>query len=595
MRPTRLLAVALLVAAASPTAYAAPRVTHDRAAARAAWVATYARLARRLPLPPGYVDGIERRATFTDDYALLADAGDLDGDGLHDVVDLRDHVVYDETLGTETDTLRLDARRGRDGALLWSVATPSGGYVFPVLTKVGASGRPGVVAIVYGGTGADALVAGGGETKTTLAAYDHAGATAWTSTFEGAAAYHLAGWQDVYATVDGVLDAVPGGGTDFLVDVVSDASANDPTGTVWEGRAVMQPTIVDGATGTSRSIGNPVVTSESSFGVPLGDLDHDGKDDIGLLSWGAFASLAALRSTDGARLWTLTSTSDDMWTDTLPDVTGDGVPDIALEEYGQATPTIALVDGVTGKVRWRHAGSWLLPIGNVDGRPGAEVLATAYLSGSAARGVTLTAYTGSGAARWSVTRQVKVSDLRDYRTSIYTDAGDTGGDGVTDIGYSIVVTPLGALERRSEGAVNGRTGKVTHAVAKDARGARVAIDGHGTDAYTSTVKNGVLTLTAYRGDRSAKLWTSAFAVGGSSDSESLKSLDSGSAYVFGAYLDKDRCGEVVVATDGEEGQLTLVLSGATGLPLWALSRSGPAAGVVTHPKPRTSHRYAHTC
>ena len=90
-------------------------------------------------------------------------------------------------------------------------------------------------------------------------------------------------------------------------------------------------------------------------------------------------------------------------------------------------------------------------------------------------------------------------------------------------------------------------------------------------------------MTAWRGDRPARLWRSAVVAAGD--------VVSGS---FAGPLDRDRCAEVVVTLAGAR-LTTVVLSGANGAPLWSLTREGDAPGVVSRPAVRSLKRFVRTC
>jgi hypothetical protein len=585
-----MLAAALAVAIAPAVATGAPRADAARIdKARTAWEHERARLAKHLPLTSRYAEAVATplpRDVLTFEDSWLDVAGDLDRNGGDDFVDVHDHGEYDDTLGTFTEALTLYAHRGSDGKTMWSVSVPKSNYVYAIYTATGAKGTPGVVVVSYSGAGAGALVAGGGQAETTVTAYDGAGKTVWTKAFHGAGSDTLVHSAWASTEVGGFLDAVKGGGTDVLVATSESLSAYDPTYTAGAGRTVSQLGIIDGSTGTERDLGAAVVSDETwTFAVPLGDLDHDHLDDVGLLSGTAGTpTLTAMRSTDGKALWTARSSGGaDWWAARIADVTGDGTSDVYVESYPYTSSgeQIVLVDGKTGAVRWSRPGSRAIAIGDADRRRGSEVVVGTGLSGSR-RGFTAAAYTASGRRLWSVTRGIDTTHVKQPYASraSWGAIGDTNLDGVAEIGYGVDVTPQGAKAKHDDGTVDGRTGKVRRDEVKDMYATSVAIDGRGSDSYTRTTAHGLLTVTAWRGDGTGRIW-------------SMTTKAAGTAFgSFGVRADRDRCGDLMVAVDaGSAGRTDILISGATGKPVWSLTRaSGP--GTVAHPRARSLRRFA---
>jgi hypothetical protein len=591
-----LLAAALALGVAPAVATAAPHHAHPSssakfAAARSAWLAERARLGAHLPLAGRYgadVAGGSGAAfdKYVDDSAYLEPAGDLDRDGGQDFVDIRDHNEFDDTVGTFTESVRLEAHRGRDGAKLWSVSIPSATWIYVTFAKTGAKGLPGVLVTAYGGAGADAIVAGGGQDEALLYSYDNTGTLVFTKRLEGGEAGAPGGYGYTFDEIDGLLDANAGGGTDIVLSSIAGGGAYDPTDTADVSRERIQTSIVDGATGTERMLGDAIVTDGSlTYGVGLGDLDHDKLDDVGRISGVAGKpSLTALSSATGKALWSYAAKSPAYWgVDMLSDVTGDGVRDVSVLSFSESgAETVTLLDGKTGKARWTKAGSRLFVIGNADRKRGDEVVVGSNVGSSASGGsigFTTAAYTAAGKRLWSVTRKVaKPSSSDKSYTRSYGPIGDANLDGVAEIGYGLS-TGQGSKEHRDYGAIDGRTGRVSRDPVKDMWGTSVAIDGRGSDAYTRTLKGGLLTVTAWRGDRPSPLWTM-----------SVKA--SGDVYSsYGTYADKDRCGDLLVSYGGDSGKTTLLISGATAKPVWAITRRGDAAATVSHPAAKKVRRF----
>jgi len=593
----RLLVVAALVAAALPIpagAHASRHVTPAARFARQQWAARYRELARNLPVTPllDAVDAAMAKETY--DFAEAIPAGDLDGDGSADIADFRGRETFDDTTGEYSVDARVEIRRGRDGKLLWTQPL-SGDYPYVLFTAVGKNGKPGMVTMAFDGNEQDAFVAGAGAGLTAITAYEGGtGAVAWTYTTQLAYAASIVHGAGTETYVDDMGDLVPGGGTDLLLDTLVGAGAGDPVGAASAFRGTDQLRVLDGATGTVRDIGR-AFDVESGYVYPavVGDVTGDKRDDVAVVveTLGTPA-LHVLSSADGSERYSVGGLPDAerYVVRRLTDVTGDGRSDLGVvsESFENDLWKVTLVDGAKGTAAWTRDGWGAVAVGNADRKRGDEVVLTNQVYTEGKVGFTAAAYDASGRAVWSVARSVPLPESSEEgymsRTSIGF-VGDVHGDGVLDIGYAIVVTPMGGSARRDEGLVDGRTGRVVRDPAPDMVMAGVSFDGRGNDAYTRTFANGVLSVTAWRGDAPKRLWQSSVAIGSKGDR--LQGT-------FGARLDRDRCADLLVTVAGTR-TTTVVLSGATGAPVWALTRSGDAAGVVTHPKARSVKRFGRTC
>jgi hypothetical protein len=446
----------------------------------------------------------------------------------------------------------------------------------------------------------DAFLALASRSSATVTALDGAGKVVWTHTLEGGFGYGpgTGAVEETYVT--GLFDVVAGGGTEVLVETVGGGAGYDPIGVAGTAATVAQLTVLDGTTGTPTPFGPPIPTT--SFDVPVSttpDLDGDKVPDVAAVAAsGPTTEVLALSGARGTPVWAAHGLPDSELSYPQPvgDVTGDGVTDLAVAHFPfSGSPVLAsylggrvtLVDGKAGTVRWTRPGDLAYGVGNVDRRPGGEVLVAALLEEDAAFGVTAAAYDAAGKAVWSVRRAVSDSVLRDGGGGMIsvglTSAGDVQDDGAPDIGYGISVTPMKGRGVHDDGTIDGRTGRVLRDPVDNLRVARAALDGHGADSYTRTTSGGLLTVAAYRGDTGGRLWRTALSGGGTPWS------------TFAARLDRDRCMELVLAMRAGAVTTDYVLSGATGLPLWALSRSGNGAATVVHPHVRRHTRYVRTC
>ncbi|HWL37093.1 MAG TPA: hypothetical protein VNQ77_12965 [Frankiaceae bacterium] len=588
MRWTKVLLAAALALGAAPAladgAGTDARTAGTTRASRAEWDRQRELIAERLSDARTHAAGAEF------DYAYADDAGDLDGDGKRDVVDFRWHVAETDT-GYE-ETLRIATYRGTDGTALWNVTVPVSSFVFATPAKVGVDGKAGIVVLAFEDTGDSTDVGGAWTYRTTVYSYDGAGRPLYVTPLGGSDGYTPSGYGAGYADVDELLDAVPGGATDLLVHTEVFAGAGDPAGVVDEGRSAAQFGLLDGATGTVRPFGTPIVAEwGSGWGWTVGDLDKDGLDDVVLeAETDTGTTLTAYAAKDAAKLWTLTRRVDDGWERylTLDDATGDGRADfgIVTQTFGgivispgkpitssPARSTVSLVNGATGKVLWTKEGSRLYVLGNADRKAGAEIAVGQSLDDG---GFTVAAYTGSGRRVWSVTRRVKGG----MYTSLLT-VGDATGDGITDIGYG--VRSGYDKGRREEGTIDGRTGRIRRDPRPELFATLSALDGRGTDLLETSSRGGYLSLTAWNGAGSGKLWTVAVKAAGSF------------AATLPISLDGDKCGDVVAALYGGNAFTDVVISGATGKPLWVLSRSGEDAPKVTKPSFKAHKVYRRSC
>lgn len=162
--------------------------------------------------------------------------------------------------------------------------------------------------------------------------------------------------------------------------------------------------------GVDGSTGSDVWTAPGDFGVPVGDIDHDGRSDTQVEQLGLRSTFTAI-SGKGKRLWSRdvlspSGTHDLVWS--AGDVDGDNFPDTYVEfdpEKDNAVPTAAaMVSGRTGIAHGLPDIGW--PLGTTL-RTGAP----SFVRGVAAKkGFALTAYDGrTHRAFWHTT--VRSSDI----------------------------------------------------------------------------------------------------------------------------------------------------------------------------------------
>lgn len=584
------LVVAVAVLA---TAVPLPVAARSRPAppdARAEWARQYRAHARGLPVAP-LLDAADAATSVSwPDFSAFVPAGDLDGDRTGDVADVRFTYAQDDATGAMTTTIRVEARRGRDGALLWTrTVGGDGSYPYVYFAPVGTGARPGMVAITRTAEidGVDEAYAVSGAT--TVAAFDGKGGPLWTYDAGHVAASTVGTWAYDDPEIEGVGDLAKGGALDLLIESRLRAYASDPLGFERATAALLQLQVLDGATGTVRDLGDPIpVTTSDPSPTIVGDVDGDRLDDVAYLDGeGAEATLRVLRSSDGGEhSATALPEGDDHYVTPAPDVTGDGRADILVDttwyDEWEKPRTTSLVDSVGAHVLWTRIALDRAFVGDVDRWPGAEMVEYYPLYVPGGLGIRLTAVNGAGLALWTVTRTLPNTGPPDRSHRRMLPVGDVDGDGVTDLRYSMAAAP-GQPPRREDGLVDGRTGRVRTGQPADLFAAGAALDGRGEDAFTQSLKGDVLTVTAWRGDGSGRLWETAVRASGDN------------VMTIGARLDGDRCAELAVTTRGTRAT-TYVLSGATGAPLWTLTRpAGDGPGVVSRSRAISSRRFARTC
>ena len=596
MRRTVATSVALALGLA-PVAVARPAPAPARPDPVAVRAEAHERLLRRIPqLAPreARTGGPSAQATVYS-VAELWRAGDIDGDRSEEVVDVRLH-MEEKPGGELVESVLVNVHRGRDGKLLWGRTLTGVSFAFPIPTKVGPTGAPGLVIAGYQVNYTDAALVYGAVLRTSVAAYDAKGGAVWDASFDGGFAGGPV--SAISATfVDGVLDANPGGGMEVLVTqatgMIADAGpgyASGSTGT---------PVILDGVTGDPRPLTPVPSTSPDPMSAAVGDLDGDRRADVVVTgNAGPTNTLTALRSSDGRVLWTCTELPPAMvgYPSAVPDATGDGVGDVLVStgffaappSWDVIDPHVSLVDGKSGALRWSEEGIAGYSLGrDVDRAAGAEVVVGDFVTRSTEFGVRFTAFNAAGKAVWSARRTVAVDPRGDGELSASLGlAGDTDGDGVLDPVYRVRLRSF--VNQENSGTLDGRTGRPRRDPVPDMVALALPVDGRGSDAVVVARTKPGLAVSAWRGDTGKRLWQATIPLPASAG----RPFPSGLAF----YADRDRCADVVVGGLASGHSTTdYVLSGATGKALWALTRSGLGAPRVTRPVLPGQRRFVRTC
>ncbi len=618
MRGLRGVAAAAVLAAALPVpSTAAPG--QDRAARLREWAArrqrTVEHLARRLPVDPALVAAAKTEPSgLPYHYGTLIPAGDLDRAGGTDFVDVRVRVTADPVTGEPRETVRADARRGRDGKLLWSA--PVTGTA--VATTVGAAGGPGLltVAVTDSDGPLDPYLRPPQPATTTFAEYDARGRRLWETTVPGGPSDHPGRGAvppyhtRVFTDAVGLGDVIPGGGLDIVVVTVTQTvlRAPEPLDRV-ESEARLG--VIDAATGTYAALGEPVPGETANvWAAVVGDLDGvRGADVTVATTVEGRRRLTAVGGRSGKTLWAARSIphTHEWHTTPLPDVTGDGRADVAVaatfvggsiefngesadpsgEPGDPAWAKVALLDGKDGRVVWTRPGQHVVAVGDLDRRRGAEVVTAYDFYSDRLRAA---AYNAAGRALWSVSLPNRLPDAEeDDSAAFWHVVGDTDGDGRRDLSWAVRDTGTDPW-RKATGVVNTRTGRNRPDPVADTRHLSLAIDGRGADGVHVKTHEGrgdafyATTVTAWRGDRAARLWRLRF-----------DARDLAPSLLGLVPADRDRCADLLVG-DAFNGQLVL-FSGATGRPLWGMLRGADGSTRITAKLPRGLRvtTYARSC
>lgn len=515
-------------------------------------------------------------------------AGDLDGDGLADVL----LTVWQFT--PEGGSLLVRALRGSDGSPLW--AHTYDGFAIARPAKVGANATSGVLVVATAWDDVGLLLAGASRSTTSLHAIGGDGSQLWTREFEGSAARTMGGTlvRGIVTNVE-LFDATGAETTDALVtqlDLVVAPGVWRATGTASVIRAH------DGTTAATAQEQDEDHREPVAFAA--GDLDGAAGDDIVFVvasDWEAERGrLSAVSSADGTQLWAQDGIQVDPWVfmSDPGDMTGDRHDEILLSSFAGRT---MVLDGSTGDRLWTRRAQVAFPAGDSDGDGRTEVAIThmGYGSGDGVThamadarpagpfppilggwvvvhgismdmssgllppgkvGVVTRVIDGDGAAVRS--DRVLVDRPKGDHTSRlqFERIGDVDQDQVPDMFAAAVVADLEretfASDRR---LISGRTGVTSWRPPLHTRPAGGAIDGHGDDIVATRGRR----LQAHDGRSGRMLWTAP------------AKLVRGDSGVQAADLTGDGRAELLISSY----RGTTVLDGRTGAVRWRVAAPRP--------------------
>ena len=521
--------------------------------------------------------------------SMLTSLGDLDGNGVGDVADVRYAPRKDKGYD-----LAMYVRDGATGRVVWQrrAVLPRGHFLFPVPLVVGAPARAGLVLVDFGmeDDGDRAVLT---QTLTALRGRDGRQLWAHRSSGELKSSESEFSGRDTY--IAGTLPLPSGRAPDLLL-VTQEFASNYDTGARHGAVAGLA---LSAANGKARTL-VPRVGSDDS--VPslqvVPDLSGDGRDDLGLLVPGSGARVDARRGTDGGVVWTSSPTAMPDGSSLSPAgaVTGDRVGGRVVEDLALAVPPtrlpsvltsvadvpptavhgqVLLLAGTTGTQVWSRTGDAAVPVKRA-GAPLQPALAVATVdSSNGPDGTTVTlrlvAHSMAGDALYDRSYSVSTTQSGEpgFGMGWAGPFGDLQPDGAQDVTVALFALNGDDLQYRRY-LVDGATGRELQGTDSPLG---PSVTGRGTDLVTVT-SGGDLRVTVRRGRDRALLFDRRLRPGSSMDVASAWSEPLTS-----------RCADVLVSAHGKTHEYIAVLS-STGAPRWSLlhKRAALAAGTVVRPK-----------
>jgi hypothetical protein len=482
-------------------------------------------------------------------------AGDLDGDGAGDIIG-----ISGESSPTGT-TWTLHARRGSNGAPLWSLDVHAPGFDL-VPARVGPGAAPGLLLFSYG-----CPAVCGSVRQLEIRAMAGTGQTIWSSVFTGAVVGEVLEFAAYEFPVPvGTFHAEGGALTDVLLERVTSAFGTN--------FVRIEADVVSGTTGATLSSQEFTTVRREPVAIPTLDLSGDGRDDY-VVRVGASdppGTLSARRGDTGAVIWEQDAADVDQNSFVVDarDATGDGRNDVVLWKMPRSRypVNLALLDGTSGAVRFARTGFFPHPLGNVSGT-GASAVGS-QLTDKMGNTVTVRydAWDGMGASLYSHSYSLTVPSgfFVTSATSGDSEIGDVQPDGIPDASHDIEFTeifPLPPHTTREGGVVNGKTGLKLWS-GDPGFALRASIDGHGDDLIRFPFTgNATARAVAVDGLTGTVLWSSVQPTTG----ESVSFIDA-----TGADFTNDGRAEVLLAVDSLTGSTDFVqffiLRAIDGAVLW---------------------------
>lgn len=387
-------------------------------------------------------------------------------------------------------------RSGRSGRLRWSHKLPAV-FGFDV-ARLGVSHTPSLVLYETTFTGTGTTDPSGsadvGQQATSVVALSlSTGKAVWSSPpVAGTYAVTPVGFSEANAVY-------PGGilhdrhGDRVLTMRVTDSY--DLAGASTE----LQPVVLDGTTGAQAATGTPTSGDDFGWVQPIGDVNGDGAVDWVTFVGGDVASVTVDSGSDGSRLWTQPLPQGGfVYAMSVPDLNGDGRPDLLVQSSGSTSGIVTAYAGPTGASLWSRSADGVIPLGRLTHGEAVALIAFDFA------GFKITAVAGRGVTQWqSVIRPPELTGSGGVGIE-FGAPGDVDGDHITDLYANISITS-GSESANFTDILTGRTGHVStgRALGEPLYG---SLDGHGDDFLAVASLRG-WSATASDGLSRRKLWT----------------------------------------------------------------------------------------
>lgn len=376
-------------------------------------------------------------------------AGDLDGDGRDDLLDVQPSLAPADVEAGPGPLSTVAASRGVDGRSLWTVTVPG--------TTVAAQPLAEGLLLVSSGS----LPTGTGRVQVLgLTRLSPDGRVLWRRTDRGLLQAPGVVLQDLplyrgllragdaeHAVVglmtwrylgDGVPQ--PGSVRTVVADATSGAVRSEAT---RQGEGVVQPTVVPG-------------------------LLAPGQDGVAVSTGRALQTRGQLAGydADGRLLWEALDVPQRTNLPVVPvgDVDGDGKADVATGTEGPGLsgsdddPASALVSGGSGLVRWERPGGLPFPVLDAAGWPAVGTRLIGTVDGTRSVGTVHAAYDAVGRVLHRTRDTQPLPAAFSVDATVYLDTPDLDGDGSGDSAFDINVRS-DELNTRDVGAVSGDDGR----------------------------------------------------------------------------------------------------------------------------------------
>ena len=525
----------------------------------------------------------------------LIPAGDVNNDGVHDVLDVR----Y-QSVGSAAERLALFARSGATGKLFWEKTVPgaAGHLVLPLPQRVGPD-VAGVVLADVGVTTKNNVV----TASLRLTALDGHGVKRWSHFESGTLNGTTNAEQHLPLLVDAnTFESVT---PDLLIARLDAPGGHDASTT-------LTPVRVRGSNGSVVTLGDPVtspVGPPSIADVP--DLSADGLADIVLVvpGTGDGTGVFARHGLDGTPIWSTTSltlnvgataapvgdvhpsapgnpAADDIAVSSGPP-TGGGlglplpVPDpTAPPQHG----TVSLLDGATGSTVWTNNGDSAYAVHEAGAPlvPATGVVQTDITSDSTTTTatVTLTTYDDSGKQVYAATYKASTPTSTDGANAaivLVSPVGDFEPDGSID-GVVLILVSSGSNSGGTLEYFHGVDGSKVHTGAAQPLGASTTGQGDDLVATIAKPRSGV-TARVFRATDDSQLFSR----------QIMATTGLSTADAFGATLHRSACADVLVTGQGRDQAASAVLSGVGSVD-WVVRFAPGSTKPGTVHRPRTPAR-----